>query len=100
MAADVVVADGSTVRIRPAQPEDAEPFEDFLIGLSPASRKLRFWAPSVNVRDISAKAVDVDLDDHVTLLASIGRGRIVGVAEYTRVEAPPPRRPPAAIDGS
>ncbi len=87
VAVDVVVADGSTVRIRPARPEDEEPLEDYLIGLSPESRQLRFWTPSVDVRDIATKAVDVDLDDHVTLLAFLGRGRIVGTAEYRRMDA-------------
>ena len=81
---DVVLRDGSTVRIRPARPEDAEPVEDYLLGLSEESRRLRFWGPSVDIRGVAAKAVDVDYVDHLTLLAFSDR-RVVAGAQYIRV---------------
>ncbi len=81
---DVVLRDGSTVRIRPARPEDAEPVEDYLLGLSEESRRLRFWGPSVDIRGVAAKAVDTDYVDHLTLLAFSDR-RVVAGAQYIRV---------------
>ena len=50
---DVVLRDGTTVRVRPARSDDRERVEDYLIGLSDASRYLRFWGASVDVTDIA-----------------------------------------------
>ena len=87
MLTDVVLADGSTVRIHPARPDDAEPLEDYFIALSPETRQLRFWTPSVDVRDVAARAVDVDYENHLTLLAFLGPGKIVGGAQYMRMDS-------------
>ena len=57
---DVVLRDGSTVHIRPARAEDQEPLEDYFIGLSDESRRLRFWGASVDVREQSSRAVNID----------------------------------------
>ncbi len=86
--ADVVVRDGSTVRIRPARSEDQDSVEDYLMGLSPQTRQLRFWGVSVDVRDIARKAVDIDYRDHMTLLAVTGGdgGKVVGGAQYVRTD--------------
>jgi acetyl coenzyme A synthetase (ADP forming)-like protein len=86
--ADVVLRDGSTVRIRPARPDDRDRVEDYLIGLSPRTRHLRFMSASVNVRDVANRAVDVDYRDHVTLIALLGgdRGRVVGGCQYLRMD--------------
>ena len=46
---DLVLRDGSTVRIRPARPGD----RDF-IAMSPETRGLRFWAQSVVLRGAPA----------------------------------------------
>ena len=70
---DVVLRDGSTVHIRPARPEDQEPLEDYFIGLSDESRRLRFWGASVDVRRaVVTSAVNIDYVDHLTLLAFEG----------------------------
>jgi acetyl coenzyme A synthetase (ADP forming)-like protein len=83
---DVALRDGATVHIRPARPDDRERVEDYLIGLSDESRRLRFWGLSVDVSDVAARAVDVDYTDHLTLLAFTGgaEGRVVGGAQYVR----------------
>jgi acetate---CoA ligase (ADP-forming) len=83
---DVVLRDGTTVLVRPARPDDRERVEDYLIGLSDASRYLRFWGASVDVTDIARRAIEIDFVDHLTLLAfSEGEeGRVVGGAQYIR----------------
>jgi len=85
---DVLLRDGGTVHLRPARPDDAERVEDYLIGLSPESRHLRFWGASINVREIAAKATTCDYVDHLTLLALVGGdgGRVVGGAQYLRAD--------------
>jgi L-amino acid N-acyltransferase YncA len=83
---DVVLRDGGTVHIRPARSDDQERIEDYLIGLSDESRRLRFWGVSVDISDVAARAVDVDQVDHLTLLAFTGgpEGTVVGGAQYVR----------------
>jgi acetate---CoA ligase (ADP-forming) len=82
---DVVLRDGSTVHIRPATRGDQALVEDYFIGLSDESRRLRFWTPSVDVTEQARRTVDVDHADHLTLLALSG-DRMVGGAQYFRVE--------------
>jgi acetyl coenzyme A synthetase (ADP forming)-like protein len=88
LASDVVLRDGSTVRVRPARSADATRVEDYLIGLSPETRRLRFWSQAIDVRQLARKIVDVDYDDHLTLLVLQGgdEGRMVGGAQYIRIE--------------
>ncbi|HEX9122341.1 MAG TPA: GNAT family N-acetyltransferase [Actinomycetota bacterium] len=88
LASDVVLRDGSTVRVRPARRADATRVEDYLIGLSPETRRLRFWGSAIDVRDVAEKVVDVDYKDHLTLLVLSGgdEGRMIGGAQYTRIE--------------
>jgi acetate---CoA ligase (ADP-forming) len=83
---DVVLRDGATVRIRPARADDRERVEDFLIGLSDASRYLRFGGISVDVSEIARRATDIDYRDHLTLLAiAESRGsEVIGGAQYIR----------------
>ncbi len=88
LVSDVALRDGSTVRIRPARPDDARRVEDYLLGLSPETRRLRFWGSALDVRGVAARIVDVDYADHLTLLALTGGddGRVVGGAQYVRME--------------
>lgn len=85
---DVVLRDGSTVRVRPARPSDATRVEDYLIGLSPDTRRLRFWTQAIDVRNLAAKVVDVDYENHLTLLAITGgdEGTVVGGAQFIRTD--------------
>ncbi len=85
---DVVLRDGSTVSIRAASLADQTKVEDYFIGLSDESRRLRFWTPSVDVTEQARRAVDVDGVTHLTLLALAGggEGQIVGGAQFFREE--------------
>ncbi|TMK47620.1 MAG: GNAT family N-acetyltransferase [Actinobacteria bacterium] len=88
LSSDVVLRDGSTVRIRPAQPEDLARVQDYLLGLSPETRRLRFWTAAVNVGELARKIVDVDDRDHLTLLVLRGGddGRMIGGAQFSRID--------------
>ena len=86
---DVVLRDGRTVHLRPARSEDQGVVEDYLIGLSDESRRLRFWSTSIDVTDLAARAVRPEYPDHLTLLAVTGRdpGHVVGGAQFIRENA-------------
>jgi acetyl coenzyme A synthetase (ADP forming)-like protein len=88
LVSDVVLRDGSTVHIRPARSSDATRVEDYLIGLSPETRRLRFWGTAIDVRGVAAQVVDVDYVNHLTLLVLRGgdEGRMIGGAQYVRVD--------------
>ncbi len=87
LASDVVLRDGSTVRVRPARADDRARVEDYLISMSPETRQLRFWGTAVDVSEVARKAVDVDYHDHNTLLAFTGgeEGSVVAGAQYIRI---------------
>ena len=89
LVSDVVLRDGSTALIRPAQPSDARRVEDYLIGLSPETRRLRFWSQAVNVTELAQRIVDVDYRDHLTLLVLSGgdEGTMIAGAQYHRMDA-------------
>jgi acetyl coenzyme A synthetase (ADP forming)-like protein len=86
---DVVLRDGRTVHLRAARSEDQGAVEDYLIGLSDESRRLRFWSTSIDVTDLAAKAVRPEYPDHLTLLAitGSGAGHVVGGAQFIRENA-------------
>src|SRR5215467_981837 len=80
---DVVLRDGSTVRVRAALAGDRDGLERFLAGLSDESRLFRFFSP---IRDMSRAArefTDVDHRERHSLLALRGdAGEIVGHGYY------------------
>jgi acetate---CoA ligase (ADP-forming) len=88
LESDVVLRDGSTVRIRPARPDDLTRVQDYLLGLSPETRRLRFWTVAVNIGELAEKIVDVDYRDHLTLLVLRGgdQGTMIGGAQYSRMD--------------
>ena len=84
--ADVVLRDGSTVRIRPVRPSDEPAVRSFLEGLSRQSRALRFWSGAANLERAAAWEVDVDYRDRYGLVATTGSDeRVVGEAMYRRI---------------
>ncbi|MGH2679877.1 MAG: GNAT family N-acetyltransferase [Actinomycetota bacterium] len=89
MEKDVVLRDGRTVHLRPARAADQRLVENYLIGLSDETRRLRFWTASIDVTDVATKAVHIDDSDHLTLLALTGShgGEVVGGAQYRRENA-------------
>jgi acetate---CoA ligase (ADP-forming) len=88
LVSDVVLRDGSTVRVRPARLDDLTRVEDYLIGLSPETRRLRFWSQAIDVGALARTIVDLDYADHLTLLVLQGgdEGRMIGGAQYIRME--------------
>ncbi|MDQ3751968.1 MAG: GNAT family N-acetyltransferase [Actinomycetota bacterium] len=85
--ADVVLRDGSTVRIRPVRKGDETAVRSFLEGLSRRSRALRFWSGAANLERAAAWEVDVDYKDRYGLIATTGsEERVVGEAMYRRIE--------------
>ena len=55
---DVVLRDGRTVHLRPARPQDEAAVEDYLVGLSDETRRLRFWEVSLDVGETARSAVE------------------------------------------
>ena len=87
LASDVALRDGSTAHIRPARPADARIIEDYLIGLSPETRRLRFWSQAIDVRTLARSMVDNDYVNRLTLIVLHGGddGRMIGGAQYIRM---------------
>ncbi|MDE3112000.1 MAG: acetate--CoA ligase family protein [Chloroflexota bacterium] len=81
--ADVVLRDGSTVRIRPVAPGDRDAILAMLRSLSPEARELRFFSRATDLATEAARAVDCDGSARVGLVAVTGLdSRIVAHAGY------------------
>ena len=80
--ADVVVADGGTVHLRPIEPSDADALVRFHGGLSERTRYLRYFSayPRIPERDLY-RFTHVDHHDRVALVAWLG-GDIIAVGRY------------------
>jgi acetyl coenzyme A synthetase (ADP forming)-like protein len=85
-AADVVSADGRTVRIRPIGPEDDEPVLDLYERLSPESMYLRFFSPvpAGFARQVE-RLTEVDHDAHVVIVAEMDSA-LIAMARYDRLQ--------------
>ncbi|MBC7372538.1 MAG: GNAT family N-acetyltransferase, partial [Frankiales bacterium] len=83
--ADLVVADGGTVHLRPIRPDDAERLADFHSRLSQETVYNRFFAyrPVLSDADV-ARFTQVDHDDRVALVATLNDD-IIGVVRYDRL---------------
>lgn len=82
---DVVLRDGSTVRVRAVRPEDEEKLIDLFRSLSEQSRWLRFFSPAKDpfLINEAKREANVDYDRTFALVAMTGRDeRIVGEAFY------------------
>jgi RimJ/RimL family protein N-acetyltransferase len=84
----VSLRDGSSVVIRPIEPDDSERLREVWRGMSAISRRRRFLAAS-SVDDVSDEdlryLVEVDHRRHEALLALDEDGHAVAVARYVRV---------------
>jgi acyl-CoA synthetase (NDP forming)/RimJ/RimL family protein N-acetyltransferase len=82
--ADVVVADGGTVHLRPMRPSDAEALVVFHAGLSERTRYLRYFSayPRIPERDLY-HFTHVDHHDRVAFVALLG-SEIIAVGRYDR----------------
>jgi acetyl coenzyme A synthetase (ADP forming)-like protein len=86
LEADVVLRDGSTVRVRPLRPDDEEALHGFLDSLSVDSRWLRFFGGADMARQAHAAAA-VDYLNRYGMVATSGAdGRILAHAEYVRID--------------
>jgi acyl-CoA synthetase (NDP forming)/GNAT superfamily N-acetyltransferase len=85
--ADVVVADGGTVHLRPIEPSDADTLVKFHAGLSMRTRYLRYFSayPRIPDRDLQ-RFTNVDHHDRVALVAWLGE-EIIAVGRYERAVA-------------
>jgi acyl-CoA synthetase (NDP forming)/GNAT superfamily N-acetyltransferase len=82
--ADVVVADGGIVHLRPIRPDDAEELVAFHSGLSQRTRYLRYFSayPRIPERDLQ-RFVNVDYTHRVALIAELNN-QIIAVGRYER----------------
>ncbi|WP_313554984.1 GNAT family N-acetyltransferase [Miniimonas arenae] len=85
--ADVLLRDGSTMRIRPIRPTDADALQAFHVAQSEESIYFRFFAPLRRLpeRDLE-RLVTVDHVDRVALVVVSGAA-IVAVGRYDRIDA-------------
>lgn len=83
-AADVVLADGGPVHVRPVRPSDAAQYDAFHQRQSPDSLYYRFFSarPKFTQRDLE-RLVTVDMVDRATLVALEG-DTMIAVASYDR----------------
>ena len=87
-AGDVVLRDGSTVKVRPLEPEDEQRLLDFFRSLSEESRWLRFFS-FVKDKLLAAEAHREATVDYVRTFGLIaltgGEERVVGHALYSAI---------------
>ena len=86
-AADVILRDGSTLRLRPPIAEDADALLDFFSSLSEHSRYLRFHGFPALGPKLVEPVLAPDWQDRGALLASLDGG-IVAVANWVRLRDP------------
>jgi acetyl coenzyme A synthetase (ADP forming)-like protein len=83
---DIVLRDGSTLRLRPIKPEDAEGLMELHKRLSARSIYFRFFSPVPELSPERALSLaTVDYRDSFALVGELA-GRIVAVARYYRDE--------------
>jgi acyl-CoA synthetase (NDP forming)/GNAT superfamily N-acetyltransferase len=82
---DVLLADGSTVRIRPIRPDDADDLVDLHSRLSVRTRYLRYFSPYPRIPDRDLhRFVNVDHHDREALVVVSG-GELIAVGRYDRL---------------
>ena len=83
-----LLADGSTVQIRAAGPQDAGAVREMHAAMSPDNMYLRFFSLSPQAAQTEARRVSREPGpDHAALLAWLGK-RLVGVASYEPTAKP------------
>ena len=84
---DVILRDGSTLRLRAPAAEDAEALVQFFSGLSEQSRYLRFHGFPALGPSLVEPVLEPDWQDRGALVGSLD-GRIVAVANWVRLRDP------------
>ena len=83
--AEIALADGSTVHVRPVRSEDKSAIRAFLDGVSEESIAFRFFG-AVNLDWVADWAVDIDYADRFALVVETGAPRrIIAHAAYIRL---------------
>ena len=90
LSCDIVLRDGSTVSIRPANNADADALDRFFRELSPESRYQRFLGPITPNRNAIAGMIPAADTDGLCLIA-VSRGQIAAVAAFYTSHASPDR---------
>ncbi|MFJ8361841.1 hypothetical protein [Streptomyces sp. NPDC093984] len=89
-----LLADGTTVCVRPVEPDDHERLRGFYEEMSPENLRLRFFAASPTSGAAAAdRACAAPHPGYRALLAE-AKGRVLGLAEYDTARAP--AAPPAS----
>jgi len=83
---DVLIRDGSALRLQAPSPTDLDDIKQFYDGLSAESRYLRFHGAAASESAAQA-AVQAQGEDRVTLIARFG-GRVVAVAGFEGLREP------------
>jgi len=86
-ATDVILRDGSTLRLRAPVAEDAEALIEFFSGLSEHSRYLRFHGFPALESQLVEPVLEPDGQERGALLGTLG-GRIVALANWVRLRDP------------
>ncbi|HKD95878.1 MAG TPA: GNAT family N-acetyltransferase, partial [Gaiellaceae bacterium] len=84
---DVILRDGSTLRLRAPAAEDADALLEFFAGLSDHSRYLRFHGFPALGPKLVEPVLEPDWQERGALLGSLD-GRIVAVANWVRLRDP------------
>jgi acetyltransferase len=89
LAVEATLPDGSRVMLRPIRPEDAQLETQFVEGLSPETRRLRFQSALRSLTpSMLARFTQIDYDREMAIVAidsKEGRDREVAVARYIRM---------------
>jgi acetate---CoA ligase (ADP-forming) len=83
---DVILRDGSALRLRSPRPDDEAAIKAFFDALAPESRYMRFHGAG-RTDTVSRDYANADGDSRVALLARFGE-RVVAVAGYDRLNEP------------
>lgn len=91
-SADVTLADGTRLLIRPIVPADSDALAAAFERLSPLSRYRRFFTPMTRLSTTMLRALtEIDYHDrfaYVAFACEDERAHLVGVARYIRLEDP------------
>jgi hypothetical protein len=97
-AVDVILRDGSTMRLRPPVGDDAAAIVAFFAGLSVHSRFLRFHGLAAAGERFARTLVEPDWEEKGSFVGVMGEAdeeRIVAVGNYVRLRERPRRRSPS-----
>jgi acetyltransferase len=82
LATTELLCDGSTIELRPVQPEDEPLLHDLAAHMSPEDLRLRFFTPVRGISHaVAARLTQIDYDREMALIAS-SNGTALGIAHF------------------